>query len=109
MEEYTVKNFVMPGRIFKMCLTPYDIAVYSYIIYCSDSSTHIANVKMTTITNTLSISLPTVRKSIYRLNDMKLIRIEQKTYLTPSGEIRRRCNKYHILSHPFRRQKNMIE
>ena len=109
MEGKKRQGVLLPRVIFKMDLKPIDIAVYAYLSYICDYDTNTARVKMITIAKTFAVSRVTIKRSLYRLCDKKLIRIEYGGYILKNGQYCGRCNIYHILPHPFRLIKNMIE
>ncbi|MCR4594731.1 MAG: hypothetical protein K5761_06720 [Clostridiales bacterium] len=109
MEEKKTGIAPLPHVIFKMGLKPIDIAIFAYLNCICDYDTNTARVKMITIAKMFAVSRDTVKRSLYRLCDKKLIRIEYGGYILKNGQYCGRCNIYHILPHTFRTRKNMIE
>ena len=85
----TYKNyFPLPNVIFSLGLSPGEIAVYSYLLYCEDRKTYQCHPSYKTIGRAVGMSTNTVQKYITALGERGFISIEPTSVITKSGQKR---------------------
>lgn len=91
------KNYVpLPNAIFSLGLSPGEIAVYSYLLYCEDRKTYQCHPGYKTIGRAVGMSINTVQKYITELCEKGLISIESTSVITKSGQKRNGTLRYTI-------------
>ena len=74
--------------IFSLGLSPGEIAVYSYLLYCEDRKTYQCHPAYKTIGQAVGMSINTVQKYIAALGEKSFISIEPTSVITKSGQKR---------------------
>ena len=93
-----IKNyFPVPNEVFLLGLSPGELAVYSYLLFCEDRSTYRCWPSFKTIGKATGMSTNTVRKYVTELEDRGLIRTERTTVTTRDGRTLNGCLRYYIL------------
>ena len=93
----TYKNyFPLPNVIFSLNLSPGEIAVYSYLLYCEDRKTYQCYPSYKTIGRAVGMSINTVQKYIAALGEKEFISIEPTSVITKSGQKRNGSYRYTI-------------
>lgn len=96
----TYKNyFPLPNAIFSLNLSPGEIAVYSYLLYCEDRKTYQCYPSYKTIGRAVGMSINTVQKYISALGEKGFVSIENTNVITKSGQKRNGTLRYTI--HPI--------
>lgn len=80
--------FPLPNVIFSLNLSPGEIAVYSYLLYCEDRKTYQRHPSYKTIGRAVGMSVNTVQKFIAALGEKGFISIEPTSIITKSGQKR---------------------
>ena len=80
--------FPLPNVIFSLGLSPGEIAVYSYLLYCEDRKTYQCHPSYKTIGRAGGMSTNTVQKYITALGERGFISIEPTSVITKSGQKR---------------------
>ena len=94
----TYKNyFPLPNVIFSLGLSPGEIAVYSYLLYCEDRKTYQCWPSYTSIGKSVSMSVNTVRKYVAELEGQGLVVTEPTSITTRDGRKRNGTLRYTIL------------
>ena len=88
--------FPLPNMIFSLGLSPGEIAVYSYLLYCEDRKTYQCYPSYKTIGQAVGMSMNTVQKYIFELADKGFITIEPTGVITKSGQKRNGSHRYTI-------------
>ena len=88
--------FPLPNVIFSLGLSPGEIAVYSYLLYCEDRKTYQCHPGYKTIGRAVGMSVNTVQKYIAELCEKGLISIENTSVITKSGQKRNGTLRYTI-------------
>lgn len=88
--------FPLPNVIFSLGLSPGEIAVYSYLLYCEDRKTYQCHPSYKTIGQAVGMSTNTVQKYIFELADKGFITIESTSIITKSGQKRNGTHRYTI-------------
>ena len=91
--------FPLPNVIFALGLSPGEIAVYSYLLYCEDRKTYQCYPSYKTIGRAVGMSINTVQKYIAALGEKEFISIEPTSVITKSGQKRNGTLRYTI--HPI--------
>ena len=93
----TYKNyFPLQNVIFFLNLSPGEIAVYSYLLYCEDRKTYQYYPSYKTIGRAVGMSINTVQKYIAALGEKEFISIEPTSVITKSGQKRNGSYRYTI-------------
>lgn len=93
----TYKNyFPLQNVIFFLNLSPGEIAVYSYLLYCEDRKTYQYYPSYKTIGRAVGMSINTVQKYIAALGEKGFISIEPTSVITKSGQKRNGSHRYTI-------------
>lgn len=88
--------FPLPNVIFSLSLSPGEIAVYSYLLYCEDRKTYQCHPSYKTIGRAVGMSINTVQKYITKLCEKGFISIENTSVITKSGQKRNGTLRYTI-------------
>ncbi len=88
--------FPLPNVIFSLGLSPGEIAVYSYLLYCEDRKTYQCYPSYKTIGHAVGMSTNTVQKYITTLAEKGFISIENTRVITKSGLKRNGSLRYTI-------------
>ena len=88
--------FPLPNVIFSLGLSPGEIAVYSYLLYCEDRKTYQCHPSYKTIGQAVGMSVNTVQKYIAALGDRGFISVEPTSVITKSGQKRNGTLRYTI-------------
>ena len=88
--------FPLPNVIFSLNLSPGEIAVYSYLLYCEDRKTYQCHPSYKTIGRAVGMSVNTVQKYIAALGEKEFISIENTSVITKSGQKRNGTLRYTI-------------
>lgn len=80
--------FPLPNVIFSLGLSPGEIAVYSYLLYCEDRKTYQCHPAYKTIGQAVGMSVNTVQKYIAALGEKSFISFEPTSVITKSGQKR---------------------
>ena len=84
-----IKNyFPVPNEVFLLGLSPGELAVYSYLLFCEDRSTYQCWPSFKTIGKATGMSTNTVRKYVRMLEDRGLITTEPTSVATKNGQKR---------------------
>ena len=82
------RYFLLPNEIFTLGLTPGELSVYAYLIFCEDRETHQCWPSIGRICQHTGMSANTVAKYIRQLEERQLIDVEPTKVRTKSGEVR---------------------
>ena len=96
MREAYKNYFPLPNAIFSLNLSPGEIAVYSYLLYCEDRKTYQCYPSYKTIGRAVGMSINTVQKYIAALGEKEFISIEPTSVITKSGQKRNGSYRYTI-------------
>ena len=80
--------FLLPNAVFTLGLTPGELSVYAYLIFCEDRETHQCWPSIGKICQHTGMSANTVAKYIRQLEERQLINVEPTKVRTKSGEVR---------------------
>ena len=80
--------FLLPNEIFTLGLSPGELSVYAYLIFCEDRETHQCWPSIGKICQHTGMSANTVAKYIRQLEERQLIDVEPTKVRTKSGEVR---------------------
>ena len=80
--------FLLPNEIFTLGLSPGELSVYAYLIFCEDWKTHQCWPSIGRISQYTGMSANTVAKHIRHLEDKRLIDVEPTKVQTKDGKIR---------------------
>ena len=80
--------FLLPNEIFTLGLSPGELSIYAYLIFCEDRETHKCWPSIGKICQHTGMSANTVAKYIRQLEDKQLINVEPTKVRTKSGEVR---------------------
>ena len=80
--------FLLPNEIFTLGLSPGELSVYAYLIFCEDRETHQCWPSIGRISQHTGMSTNTVAKYIRQLEEKQLIDVEPTKVRTKSGEVR---------------------
>ena len=80
--------FLLPNAIFALGLSPGELSVYAYLIFCEDRETHQCWPSIGKICQHTGMSANTVAKYIRQLEEKQLIDVEPTKVRTKSGEVR---------------------
>ena len=89
--------FLLPNAVFTLGLTPGELSVYAYLIFCEDRETHQCWPSIGKICQHTGMSPNTVRKYITQLEDKYLIETLPTTVWTLDGTARNGTLLYTIL------------
>ena len=80
--------FLLPNAIFTLGLSPGELSVYAYLMFCEDRETHQCWPSIGRICQHTGMSANTVAKYIRQLEERQLIDVEPTKVRTKSGEVR---------------------
>lgn len=80
--------FLLPNAVFTLGLSPGELSVYAYLMFCEDRETHQCWPGIGKICQHTGMSANTVAKYIRQLEDKQLIDVEPTKVRTKSGEVR---------------------
>ena len=80
--------FLLPNEIFTLGLTPGELSVYAYLMFCEDRETHQCWPSIGRISQHTGMSANTVAKYIRQLEERQFINVEPTKVRTKSGEVR---------------------
>ena len=84
-----IKNyFPVPNEVFLLGLSPGELAVYSYLLFCEDRSTYQCWPSFKTIGKATGMSTNTVKKYVRMLEERGLITTESTSIITKDGQKR---------------------
>ena len=93
----TASNFFpLPNEIFSLGLSPGELAVYSYLLFCEDRKTYQCWPSYRSIGKAVRMSTNTVRKYVAALEESGLIITEPTSIITKGGQKRNGSLLYHI-------------
>ena len=82
------RYFLLPNEIFTLGLSPGELSVYAYMIFCEDRKTHQCWPSIGKICQHTGMSANTVAKYIRQLEERQLIDVEPTKVRMKSGEVR---------------------
>ena len=82
------RYFLLPNEIFTLGLTPGELSVYAYLIFCEDRETHQCWPSIGRISHHTGISATTIATYIRQLEEKQLINVEPTKVRTKRGEVR---------------------
>ena len=80
--------FLLPNETFTQELSPGELSVYAYLMFCEDRETHQCWPSIGRICQHTGMSANTVAKYIRQLEERQLINVEPTKVRTKSGEVR---------------------
>ena len=80
--------FLLPNEIFILGLSPGEVSIYAYLMFCEDRKTHQCWPSIGQICQHSGMSTNTVAKYIRQLEEKQLIDVEPTKVRTKSGEVR---------------------
>ena len=80
--------FLLPNEIFTLGLSPGELSVYAYLIFCEDGETHQCWPSIGKICQYTGMSANTVAKYIRQLEEKRLIDTEPTKVKTKAGLVR---------------------
>ena len=80
--------YPLPKVLCRLGLSPGEIAVYSFLMYCENRATYQCYPSYRTIGKAVQLSENTVRKYVTSLEEKGLIRTEPSTITTKDGRVR---------------------
>ena len=80
--------FLLPNEIFTLGLSPGELSVYAYLIFCEDRKTHQCWPSIGRISQHTGMSANTVAKYIWQLEEKRLIEVEPTKVQTRDGKVR---------------------
>lgn len=80
--------FLLPNGIFTLGLSPGELSVYAYLMFCEDRETHQCWPSIGRICQHTGMSANTVTKYIRQLEEKRLIDTEPTKVRTKTGEVR---------------------
>ena len=84
-----IKNyFPVPNEVFLLGLSPGELAVYSYLLFCEGRNTYQCWPSFKTIGKATGMSINTVRKYVRMLEDRGLITTESTSIIMKDGQKR---------------------
>ena len=96
------KNYYpVPKVICQLGLSPGEIAVYSFLLFCEDRKTYQCYPSYRTIGDAVGMSRNTVRKYVQELEERGLIRTERTSIITQDGRKQNGSLLYTILPIQF--------
>lgn len=96
-----VNYYPIPKALCQLGLSPGEIAVYSFLMYCEDRETYQCYPSYRTIGEAVGMSRNTVRKYVQKLEECGLIRTERTTVTLKDGRKRNGTLLYTILPIQF--------
>ena len=80
--------FLLPNEIFTLGLSPGELSIYAYLMFCEDGETHKCWPSIGKICQHTGMSANTVAKYIRQLEERQLIDVEPTKVRMKSGEVR---------------------
>lgn len=80
--------FLLPNAVFTLGLSPGELSVYAYLMFCEDRETHQCWPSIGKICQHTGMSANTVAKYIRQLEERQLIDVEPTKVRMKSGEVR---------------------
>ena len=80
--------FLLPNEIFTLGLSPSELSVYAYLMFCEDRETHQCWPSIGKICQYTGMSANTVAKYIRQLEEKRLIHTEPTKVKTKAGLVR---------------------
>ena len=80
--------FLLPNAIFTLGLSPGEMTLYAYLIFCEDRKTHQCWPSIGRISQHTGMSANTITKYIRQLEEKQLIDVESTKVRTKRGEVR---------------------
>lgn len=80
--------FLLSNAISTLGLSPGEMTLYAYLVFCEDRKTHQCWPSIGRISQSTGMSANTVAKYIRQLEDKRLIDVEPTKVRTKSGEVR---------------------
>ena len=80
--------YPLPKVLCRLGLSPGEIAVYSFLMYCENRTTYQCHPSYRAIGRAVQLSENTVRKYVTSLEEKGLIRTEPSTIITKDGRVR---------------------
>ena len=80
--------FLLPNEVFTLGLTPGELSVYAYLMFCEDRETHQCWPSIGRISQHTGMSANTISKYIYQLEEKRLIDVEPTKVRTKEGMVR---------------------
>ena len=80
--------FLLPNEIFTLGLSPGELSIYAYLMFCEDRETHKCWPSIGKICQHTGMSANTVAKYIRQLEERQLIDVEPTKVRMKSGEVR---------------------
>ena len=80
--------FLLPNEIFAMGLSPGELSVYAYLVFCENRETHQCWPSIGRISQHTGMSTNTVAKYIRQLEEKRLINTEPTKVKTKAGLVR---------------------
>ena len=80
--------FLLPNAIFTLGLSPGEMTLYVYLIFCEDRKTHQCWPSIGRISQHTGMSANTIAKYIRQLEEKQLIDVEPTKVRTKRGEVR---------------------
>lgn len=96
MRYYSKQLFQMDAEIFYHSLTAHQLAVYSYLVFCSGSR-NACQMNVRTIAAACGCSESSVRRALHGLRERGFIDVKGAVQKLRSGGYRRTCNRYYLL------------
>ena len=82
------RYFTLPNEIFTLGLSPGELSIYAYLMFCEDGETHQCWPSIGKICQHTGMSANTVAKYIRQLEERQLIDVEPTKVRMKSGEVR---------------------
>ena len=82
------RYFLLPNEIFTLGLSPGELSLYAYLIFCEDRKTHQCWPSIGCISQHTGMSANTVAKYIRQLEEKRLIDVEPTKVRTKEGMVR---------------------
>ena len=80
--------FLLPNEIITLGLSPGELSLYAYLLFCEDRETHQCWPSIGRISQHTGMSANTIAKYIRQLEEKQLIDVEPTKVCTKSGEVR---------------------
>jgi len=90
------RKFQMSTIVFHYGLSPYELAIYSYLVSCSGSR-NACQARIRTIANACGCSESTARRALHELQAKGFIDIKGNVQMLKNGSHRQTCNRYYLL------------
>ena len=80
--------FLLPNETFTLGLSPGELSIYAYLMFCEDRETHQCWPSIGRISQYTGMSANTIAKYIRQLEEKQLINVEPTKVRTKGGEVR---------------------